>query len=307
MALEWPLVFLRGVERDLRHPARPHPGPGQAGGDAGAARAAAPARRAAADGAGVGDSPAARTGRLRGAGRRCWTCAHEAVVEHSDGRTRAFRAAPDRPVGEVTRDVLARGARLGGRSRSTRRRRRCPGPSPLDEDEEHARYDPGQVAAYFAAATQAALVLAAFRAPYRAGRRRSTHGGARSTWRSACSPGVPADPPSDDFIMRNAMDCPGGRRRLVARRRSVRQGRVLRLRASRRRTASPAPRCPRRRRAGTATLGEYILDLGTCVSSPEPHAAALDIRRSVFQHACIVCEWDQGLAASANGIPPPVA
>ena len=38
---------------------------------------------------------------------------------------------------------------------------------PLDEDEEHARYDPAQVASYFAAATRAALVLAAFRAPYR--------------------------------------------------------------------------------------------------------------------------------------------
>ena len=38
---------------------------------------------------------------------------------------------------------------------------------PLDEDYEHARYDPDQVSDYFAAATQAALALAAFRAPYR--------------------------------------------------------------------------------------------------------------------------------------------
>ena len=38
---------------------------------------------------------------------------------------------------------------------------------PLDEDYEHAYYDPGQVSDYFAAATQAALALAAFRAPYR--------------------------------------------------------------------------------------------------------------------------------------------
>ncbi len=38
---------------------------------------------------------------------------------------------------------------------------------PLDEDEEHAHYDPGQVWDYFAAATQAAPVLAAYRAPYR--------------------------------------------------------------------------------------------------------------------------------------------
>ena len=38
---------------------------------------------------------------------------------------------------------------------------------PLTEDQEHATYDPAQVGDYFAAATQAALVLAAFRAPYR--------------------------------------------------------------------------------------------------------------------------------------------
>src|SRR4051794_15381994 len=32
--------------------------------------------------------------------------AHEAVVEHSDGRSRRVRLTPDRSVGEVTRDVL---------------------------------------------------------------------------------------------------------------------------------------------------------------------------------------------------------
>src|SRR5436853_2691664 len=32
---------------------------------------------------------------------------HEAVVEHSDGRSLHVALMPDRPVGEVTRDVLA--------------------------------------------------------------------------------------------------------------------------------------------------------------------------------------------------------
>src|SRR5881394_3208203 len=32
---------------------------------------------------------------------------HEAVVEHSDGRVRRVALAPDRPVGQVTREVLA--------------------------------------------------------------------------------------------------------------------------------------------------------------------------------------------------------
>jgi hypothetical protein len=42
-------------------------------------------------------------------------------------------------------------------------------------------------------------------------------------------------------------------------------------------------------------------------SSPDPHAAAVDFARSAFGHACAVCEWDPGLAASAHGTPPPVA
>ena len=62
------------------------------------------------------------------------------------------------------------------------------------------------MASYFAAATQAALVLAAFRAPYRG---RSTP--VNAWWGSFdlavnLFSGLPADPPSKDFIMRNAMD-----------------------------------------------------------------------------------------------------
>jgi hypothetical protein len=39
--------------------------------------------------------------------------------------------------------------------------------APLDEDTEHATYDPGHVAVYFGPATRAAAVLQALRAPYR--------------------------------------------------------------------------------------------------------------------------------------------
>ncbi len=42
-----------------------------------------------------------------------------------------------------------------------------PWSTPLDQDEEHATYDPLHVTAYFAAAIRAALVLSALRAPYR--------------------------------------------------------------------------------------------------------------------------------------------
>src|SRR6516225_4299839 len=40
--------------------------------------------------------------------------AHEAVVEHCDGRTERVPLTPHRPVGEVTRAVLAAVARLAG-------------------------------------------------------------------------------------------------------------------------------------------------------------------------------------------------
>ena len=40
--------------------------------------------------------------------------AHEALVEHSDGRATPIALAPDRPVAEVTRDVLEAVRRLAG-------------------------------------------------------------------------------------------------------------------------------------------------------------------------------------------------
>src|SRR5881396_1921210 len=39
---------------------------------------------------------------------------HQAVVEHSDGRTRRVSLGPDRAVRDVTRDVLAAVRELGG-------------------------------------------------------------------------------------------------------------------------------------------------------------------------------------------------
>ena len=39
---------------------------------------------------------------------------HEAVIEHSDGRAERVPLTPNRPVGDVTRDVLAAVRELGG-------------------------------------------------------------------------------------------------------------------------------------------------------------------------------------------------
>src|ERR1700735_788908 len=92
---------------------------------------------------------------------------HEAAVEHSAGPVRRVAIAPDRPVGEVTRELLDAVRALAGPVEIDPKPQEVPWSVGLDEDDEHARYDPEQVSAYFAAATRAALVLATFRAPFR--------------------------------------------------------------------------------------------------------------------------------------------
>jgi hypothetical protein len=229
---------------------------------------------------------------------------HEALVEHTDGRVRRVSLAPDRPVGEVTRAVVQAAGDLGGAVQIDPTPQEVPWSVPLDEDHEHARYDPDQVSSYFAAATRAALVLAAFRAPYRG---RSTP--VNAWWGSfdlavSLFSGLPADPPSEDFIMRNAMDAqevavgwwPG----------DLRYGKAAFYAY-----VHPAPDefagAPLASGRWDPVLGEYILDWDEVRSSPDPQAVALGFARSVFGHACAVCGWDQGLAASAGGTPPPVA
>ena len=226
------------------------------------------------------------------------------VVEHSNGGERRVALTPDRAVGEVTRGVLEAVRSLGGAVEIDPTPQEVPWTMPLDEDREHARYDPAQVASYFAAATRAALVLAAFRAPYRG---RSTP--VNAWWGSFdlavnLFSGVPADPPSKDFIMRNAMDAqevavgwwPGDHRypkaAFFAYAHPAPDGFA---------TAALAP--PGR---WEATLGEYVLDWDDLRASADPHSTALAFARSVFQHACVVCAWDPALAASAAGQPPPV-
>ena len=71
--------------------------------------------------------------------------AHEAVVEHSGGRTARVPLTPHRPVGAVTRDVLAAVRDLGGPVQIDPTPQEVPWQVPLDADEEHAHYDPDQV------------------------------------------------------------------------------------------------------------------------------------------------------------------
>jgi hypothetical protein len=232
--------------------------------------------------------------------------AHEAVAEHSDGRSTRVALTPDRAVGEVTREVLAAVGALGGAVAIDPTPQEVPWTVPLDEDDEHASYDRTQVRAYFAAATRAALVLAEYRAAYRG---RSTP--VNAWWGSfdlavGLFSGEPADPPADDFIMRNAMNAqeiavgwwPGDARY---------------PRPAFYAYAHPAPDGfggaalePSSARWDQG-LGEYLLDWADVGSEPAPHEAAVAFARAAFRHACAVCEWDPDLAASAHGTPPPVA
>jgi hypothetical protein len=231
---------------------------------------------------------------------------HVAVAEHSDGRAVRVALAPNRPVGEVTRELLDGIRSLAGDVRIDPTPQEVSWTVPLDEDDEHRTYVTEQVETYFAAATQAALVLADFRAPYR-GRKTPVN----AWWGSFdlavnLFSGAPADPPSDDFIMRNAMDAqevaigwwPGDPRYPKAAFYGY---------------AHPAPDgfadaavTPEAARWDGA-LGLYVLDWDDVIASGDPHAEALDFAYSVFTHSCDVCEWDPELAATAQGRPPPVS
>jgi Family of unknown function (DUF5996) len=230
---------------------------------------------------------------------------HEALVEHSAGRTERIPLTPDRAVGSVTLDVLAAVRRVAGPVEIDPTPQEVPWDVPLDEDDQHASYDRDQVSTYFAAATQAALVLAAFRAPYRG---RSTP--VNAWWGSfdlavSLFSGASADPPSGDFIMRNAMDAqevavgwwPGDPRHDQAAFYAY---------------AHPAPEGFAQLTLSPpaahwdAALGEYILGWDDVRSAPDPAAAALEFARSAFRQACAACAWDMTLAASADGTPPPV-
>lgn len=230
---------------------------------------------------------------------------HETVIEHSDGRSFRAPLTPNRSVGEVTRDVLGALARMVGPVQVSLRPQEVSWSTPLDQDDEHHTYDPDRVADYFAVATRVALILAEVRAPYR-GRSSPVN----AWWGSfdlavSLFSGRPAEPPSDDFIMRNSGDAqqveigwwPGDARY---------------PRAAFFGFAAPAPdsladgRIEPPEARWEPALGEYILDWDDVVTSADPHAAAVAFGRTVAAHACQVCDWDPALGASARGAVPAV-
>ena len=230
--------------------------------------------------------------------------AHEAVVENVDGRLRRVPLTPNRAVADVTHDVLDAVSAVAGRVEITFKPQETAWSTPLDEDREHATYDEAQVADYFAAVSRAASVLAAFRAPYRG---RSTQ--VNAWWGSfdvavSLFSGRGADPPSQDFIMRNAMDAqeiavgwwPGDARYPKPAFYAYAYPAVDDLRSG---SLSPS--------YWNDELGEYVLDWEVVCATDDPFATAIAFARGFADHACTVCSWDPVLAKTIAGEPPPVA
>jgi hypothetical protein len=230
---------------------------------------------------------------------------HEALVEHNDGGERRVALGPDRPVGEVTKELLSGARELAGPVAIDPTPQEVSWSVPLDKDDEHRRYEADRVASYFKAVTLVAIALAAFRAPYRG---RCTP--VNAWWGSFdlavnLFSGLPADPPSKDFIMRNAMDVqefavgwwPGDARyerpAFYAYAHPAPEGFA---------SATLKPEAAR----WEQTLGEYVLDWDDVRTAPDPHGAVLEFARSAFAHTCSVCAWDPELLASAESRPPPV-
>jgi Family of unknown function (DUF5996) len=229
----------------------------------------------------------------------------EAFVEHTDGHEVRISLTPHRSTGEVTTEVLEAVGRLAGDVEINPKPQEVSWTVALDEDREHSTYEPDQVTTYFTAATQAALVLSEFRAPFRG---RATP--VNAWWGTfdlavALFNGKPADPPADDFIVRNSGDAeqievgwwPGdpkyGRSAFFA-------------------FAHPAPEgfsdaeLEPEAAHWDADLGEFILEWEDIRSAEDPHALGLEFAHAAFGHACRVCAWDPVLAGSAEGSPPPV-
>jgi hypothetical protein len=208
-------------------------------------------------------------------------------------------------VGEVTRELLGTLRTMVGPLPFDPRPQETSWSTPLDEDDEHATYEPDQVRTYFTAATQAALVLAEVRAPYRG---RST---ALNAWWGSFDlavsffSGRTAEPPSQAFIMRNSMDAqevaigwwPGDERHPHAAFYAY---------------AHPAPsgysdaRLEPPAARWKPSLGEFLLDWDDVRRAEDPHRTAVTFARSALRSACAACDWDPGLAATLDGVPPPV-
>ena len=198
-------IALRSLECHVRHAPCAHPGSRKACREARATGAPSTARRAPVDATRMGDPPARLlpTVPVRSPSRSISTRTMRSSSTATAGALRV-PLTPNRPVGQVTRDVLDAVRQLVGPVAFDPTPQETPWKTPLDEDDEHATYDAARVGDYFAAATQAGLVLAALRAPYR-----GTSTPVNAWWGTfdlaiSLFSGQQVEPPSSGFIARNS-------------------------------------------------------------------------------------------------------
>ena len=228
---------------------------------------------------------------------------HEALVECKGGSDRRIPLTPNRAVADVTRDVLTAVRDLAGPVEINPKPQEVPWDVPLDEDTEHATYEPQHVETYFRMATFAADVLAEVRAPWRG---RSTP--VNAWWGSfdlavSFFSGRPAEPPSQDFIMRNS----GNVEQVEV---GWWPGNPSYTRAAFFGFAFPPPDGLEELDASPGhwdkALGEFVLDWRDAAASDDPRATSVAFARAVARESCVACGWDAELAATLDGRPPPV-
>ena len=286
----------------MRHAARARAGARQARGRTRAARARAPARGAAADAPAAGRRCRCRrrTARARSASRSTCTRTRRSSST-SDGRASADPADAE-PLGRRGHARRARGrARARRRGRDQPRAEEVPWTAPLDEDEEHATYDPG------------------------AGRHLPRGGDARRARARRAPRPLPRAQDAGQRLV--GLLRPRGQPVLGASGRPAVAGLHHAERDGRRRRspsaggpATPATRsaafyvyvhpAPDRLREAAlapgrwdAALGEYLLDWDDVIAAPDPHAVAGGFLLDAVRHACAVCAWDPELAASVDADP----
>ena len=88
-------------------------------------------------------------------------------MEHVDGRVNRIPLLPNRSVAEVTQDLLKAVAELVGDIQINLKPQETPWQTPLDEDTEHATYDPPAVETLLHRGNPSGARVVEFRAPYR--------------------------------------------------------------------------------------------------------------------------------------------
>ena len=224
---------------------------------------------------------------------------------HRRSLASGFRSRRDRAVGEVTRDVLAAVGGLGGPVTINPAPQEVPWSVPLDEDDEHASYDVaagrrllrrGDPGGARARGVPRPLPRPVDPGPRLVGRLRPGRGPVlrppgRARRRPASSSATPVTPrPSPS----------GGGRGTPA----IRPPRSTPTPTPRRRT-SRGPTCPRP--AGTTPWASTCSSGTTCAPPRTRGRSPWSSPARSFRHACAVCGWDEALAASAEGRPPPVS